>query len=126
LNTYVPVFYKYENIRMSTVAIIRQLRTLVGKDAFDDAIATVMADTSSAPGEVSVKKERKQNKVDPEKSAKRSADMGALQNFIKSVRSENPEGTPYKEIQKIAGERWKLMTPEQREVYKLTSDVAVA
>jgi len=111
---------------MSTVAIIRQLRTLVGKDAFDDAIATVMADTSSAPGEVSVKKERKQSKVDPEKSAKRKQDMGALQNFIKSERLKQPDGTPYKEIQKAAGERWKTMGADERDVYKVVeSDRAV-
>ena len=111
---------------MSTVAIIRHLRTLVGKDVFDEAVATVMADTSSAPGEITVKKERKQNKVDPEKSAKRSAEMGALQNFIKSIRAESPEGTPYKDVQKTAGERWKLMTAEEREAFKATPEVTEA
>jgi hypothetical protein len=108
---------------MSTVAIIRHLRSLVGKDAFEEAVNTVMAENSPADGEISVKapkKERKQNKVDPEKSAKRSAEMGALQNFIKKIRAESPDGTPYKEVQKTAGERWKTMSAEEREVYKST------
>jgi len=106
---------------MSTVAILKNLRSLVGDEAFNAAVAE-LSGSSGGAGEVAsvaVKKERKQNKVDPEKSAKRKQDMGALQNFIKSERLKQPDGTPYKEIQKAAGERWKTMSADERDVYKV-------
>ena len=102
---------------MSTVAILKNLRSLVGDEAFNAAVAE-LSGSSGGAGEVS-KKPRKQNNVDPEKSAKRKQDMGALQNFIKAQRMKHPDGTPYKEVQKTAGELWKTMTAEQRDVYKV-------
>lgn len=103
--------------KMSTVAILKNLRSLVGDETFNAAVAE-LSGSSGGAGEVA-KKPRKQNNVDPEKSAKRKLDMGALQNFIKSERLKQPDGTPYKEIQKAAGERWKTMDAAARDVYKV-------
>lgn len=97
-----------------TLDILRNLRTLVGETAFNEAVAVLNANPS---GEPAPKKQRKQNKVDPENSAKRREGMGAIQNFIKAVRSEQPADTPYKEIQKLAGERWKTMSADERSKY---------
>ena len=101
---------------MSTLAILKNLSSLVGDEAFNAAVAELGAGGGGA-GEVAPKKARKVAAVDPEKSAKRSAEMGALQNFIKSVRAEHPEGTAYKEVQKVAGERWKTMDAAARAAY---------
>ena len=103
---------------MSTVAILKNLRSLVGDETFNAAVAE-LSGSSGGAGEVAAKKPRKQNNVDPEKSAKRKQDMGALQNFIKSERLKQPDGTPYTEIQKAAGERWKTMDAAARDVYKV-------
>jgi hypothetical protein len=111
---------------MSTVAILKNLRSLVGDEAFNAAVAE-LSGSSGGAGEVSAKKARKQSAVDPEKSAKKKADMGALQNFIKTQRMKHPDGTPYKEVQKAAGELWKTMDAAARDVYKVveTEDRAV-
>ena len=98
----------------TTLDILRNLRTLVGETAFNEAVLVLNANPS---GEPAPKKERKQNKVDPENSAKRREGMGAIQNFIKAVRLEQPVDTPYKEIQKLAGERWKTMNADERSKY---------
>ena len=104
---------------MSTVALLKNLRTLVGDAAFNEAVAELSGSVGGA-GEVA-KKPRKVSAVDPEKSAKRRAEMGALQNFIKKVRTEQPDGTAYKEIQKLAGERWKTMDATAREAYAVAA-----
>ena len=78
---------------MSTVAILKNLRSLVGDEVFNAAVAE-LSGSSGGAGEVS-KKARKQSAVDPEKSAKKKLDMGALQNFIKTQRLKHPDGTPY-------------------------------
>jgi hypothetical protein len=102
---------------MSTVvALLKNVRTLVGDAAFNEAVAELSGSVGGA-GEVAAKKPRKASAVDPEKSAKRRAEMGALQNFIKTVRAEQPAETPYKDIQKLAGERWKTMDAKAREAY---------
>ena len=103
---------------MSTVAILKNLRSLVGDETFNAAVAE-LSGSSGGAGEVSQKKARKQSAVDPEKSAKKKADMGALQNFIKTQRMKHPDGTPYKEVQKAAGELWKTMDAAARDVYKV-------
>jgi len=103
---------------MSTVAILKNLRSLVGDETFNAAVAE-LSGSSGGAGVVSAKKPRKQSAVDPEKSAKRKEDMGALQNFIKAQRMKHPDGTPYKEVQKTAGELWKTMDAEARAVYKV-------
>jgi len=108
---------------MSTITILKNLRSLVGDEVFNAAVAELGAGGGGA-GEVVPKKVRKVAAVDPEKSAKRSAEMGALQNFIKSVRAEHPEGTPYKEVQKVAGERWKTMDAAARAVYAPVAEAA--
>ena len=99
---------------MSILDILRNIRTIVGETAFNEAVAVLNADPS---GEPAPKKQRKKNKVDPENSAKRREAMEALQKFIKQVRSEQLVGTPYKEIQALAGERWKLMNVDERSKY---------
>lgn len=101
---------------MSTVSILKNLRSLVGDETFNAAVAE-LGTAGGGAGVVAPKKARKVAAVDPEKSAKRRAEMGALQNFIKSVRAEHPEDTPYKEVQKVAGERWKTMDAAARAPY---------
>lgn len=105
---------------MSTVALLKNLRTLVGEAAFNEAVTELSGSPGGGAGEVA-KKPRKVSAVDPEKSAKRRAEMGALQNFIKKVRTEQPDGTAYKEIQKLAGERWKTMDATAREAYAVAA-----
>ena len=99
---------------MSVIDILRNLRTLVGEIVFNEAVAVLNENPSDEPAP---KKERKQNKVDPENSAKRRVAMEAMQKFIKQVRSEQLVGTPYKEIQTLAGERWKTMNADERSKY---------
>ena len=111
---------------MSTVvALLKNVRTLVGDAAFNEAVAELSGSVGGA-GEVAAKKPRKASAVDPEKSAKRRAEMGALQNFIKTVRAEQPAETPYKDIQKLAGERWKTMDAKAREAYAVAEAAAEA
>jgi hypothetical protein len=110
---------------MSTVvALLKNVRTLVGDAAFNEAVAELSGSVGGA-GEVA-KKPRKASAVDPEKSAKRRAEMGALQNFIKTVRAEQPAETPYKDVQKLAGERWKTMDAKAREAYAVAEAAADA
>jgi len=101
----------------SVLELLRNVRELVGEKVFNESVTALGATPSTTPG-APPKKERKQNKVDPEKSAKRSEEMGSLQNFIKTVRAEQPAETPYKDIQKLAGERWKTMDTLARAQYK--------
>lgn len=99
--------------------ILRGLRNLVGSDAFDACVESVQSGPD-VPSSVTngKKKERKPHVVDPEKSAKRSADMTALQSFIKKAREEAGEGAVYKEVQKSAGARWKAMSEEEKTAWK--------
>jgi hypothetical protein len=101
----------------SVVAILSNLRAVLGADAFNDALTKLDV---SIP--VVAKKERKPHAVDPEKSAKRSADMAALQSYIKSIRTEFPAETPFKEVQKAAGVRWKALSAEERLKWAPTDD----
>lgn len=101
----------------NTLAILRSLRSLVGSAVFNEAVTALQTD-SDVVAPATVKKERKAHSVDPEKSAKRSADMTALQSFIKHVRAEAGEGAVYKEVQKDAGARWKAMTEEEKTAWK--------
>jgi hypothetical protein len=101
--------------------ILRGLRNLVGSDAFDACVQSVQSGAEVPPSVGGAKKERKPHVVDPEKSAKRSADMTALQTFIKKAREEAGEGAVYKEVQKSAGARWKAMTEEEKTAWKATN-----
>lgn len=111
---------------ISALNILRNLRALVGQVTFDAAVTALNAEPVSvvdAPGVVAVAaaaaapvpvKEKKPRKVNPEATAKRSADMAALQRFIQHVRKELGDATPYKEAQKVGGERWKALKEEER------------
>ena len=96
--------------------ILRGLRSLAGSDVFDTCVQTLQGLPTTVS--TNTKKERKPHAVDPEKSAKRSADMTALQTFIKSEREKAGEGAVYKEVQKSAGARWKAMSEEEKTVWK--------
>lgn len=100
--------------------ILRGLRNLVGSEDFDACVESVKSGPD-VPSSVSTKKERKPHVVDPEKSAKRSADMTALQTFIKKAREEAGEGAVYKEVQKSAGARWKAMSEEEKTAWKASN-----
>ena len=103
----------------NTLVIMRNLRSIVGSAVFNEAVEALQADT-----EVVVKKERKAHSVDPVKSAQRSADMTALQSFIKHCRTEAGEGAVYKEVQKDAGARWKAMSEEDKVAWKASHPVS--
>ena len=110
--------YVLENI----LAMVRALRNLVGSEDFDNCVEQVQGDGDVTRSVTNgKKKERKPHVVDPEKSAKRSADMTALQTFIKKAREEAGEGAVYKEVQKSAGARWKAMTEEEKTAWKATN-----
>lgn len=98
----------------SIVSVLRSFQALVGSDEFSTAVNVVLSGSEAVPSTMKAKKERKATVVDPVKSAKRSADMAALQAFIKHVRSEAAEGTPYKDVQQTAGLRWKDMSDEDK------------
>ena len=98
----------------SIVSVLRSFQALVGSDEFSTAVNLVLSGSEAVPSTMKAKKERKATVVDPVKSAKRSADMAALQAFIKHVRSEAAEGTPYKDVQQTAGLRWKDMSDEDK------------
>ena len=100
----------------SIVNILVNLRSVVGEMAFNAAIEAIQSgkvDLAPAPGEKS-KKERKQRPLDPEKAAERAGKMRALQAWISSVRDEMPKDTPFRDVQKEAGTRWKALTEEAR------------
>ena len=109
----------------SALNVLRNLRALVGQVVFDGAVAALNAEpvgaaevpivaTAAAATVVAPSKEKKPRKVNPEATAKRSADMAALQRFIQHTRKELGEATPYKEAQKVGGERWKALKEEER------------
>jgi hypothetical protein len=99
----------------SIVEILKNLKAVVGEVAFDAAVAAVQgkhvtfAEPAAAP-----KKERKQRVISEETAAKVRENMTNMQAFTKFVRTELGEETPFKEAQKIAGERWKGMSAEER------------
>ena len=108
---------------ISALNVLRNLRALVGQVVFDGAVAALNAEpvgTADAPivaaaaATTAPAKEKKPRKVNPEATAKRSADMAALQRFIQHTRKELGEATPYKEAQKVGGERWKALKEEER------------
>ena len=110
--------YVLENV----LAMVRGLRNLVGSEDFDACVEQVQTDGDVTRSTLKgAKKERKPHVVDPEKSAKRSADMTALQTFIKKAREEAGEGAVYKEVQKSAGARWKAMSEEEKTAWKATN-----
>jgi len=100
---------------MSALNILINLRNLVGEVAFNEALKEMGSNTVVTSGT----KEKKPRKTDPEKTAKRKADMAALQAYIAMVRGEMAEGTPYKEVQAAAGVRWKALSDEEKAAWKL-------
>ena len=107
--------YVIENV----LGMVRSLRNLVGSEDFDACVEQVQGDGDVTRSVTNgKKKERKPHVVDPEKSAKRSADMTALQTFIKMAREKAGEGAVYKEVQKSAGAQWKAMSEEEKTAWK--------
>jgi len=102
---------------MSALNILINLRNLVGEVAFNEALKE-MGSNTVVTNQAS-NKEKKPRKTDPEKTAKRKADMAALQAYIAMVRGEMAEGTPYKEVQAAAGVRWKALSDEEKAAWKL-------
>ncbi len=74
----------------STVAILRNLRNLVGNVEFEKALASLNSEPAGADAPLvgKVKKERKPRKENPEMTLKRKRAMAALQAFSKTVRDE--------------------------------------
>lgn len=105
---------------MSTIEILRNLKSLVGEVEFNKAVTALSATALSASGPnvvVDAAPTKKPRKSDPVKSAKRSSDMAALQNYIGTIRKEMPEDTPYKQVQVEAGKRWKTLTVAEKEKF---------
>ena len=100
---------------MSALNILINLRNLVGEVAFNQALKEMGSNTVVTAAET---KEKKPRKTDPVKTAKRKADMAALQAYIAMVRGEMPDETPYKEVQAAAGVRWKALTDEEKAAWK--------
>jgi hypothetical protein len=107
----------------TTLNILRNVRALVGEVAFTAAVEALksepigVADIAVKAGKKE-KKEKKPRNTDPVKTEKRKADMTALQAFIAKVRSEMPDGTPYKEVQAAAGTQWKALSEDEKNAWK--------
>ena len=101
----------------NTLEILRNVRELVGSEAFEAAVASL---ASGAP--VAAKKgkgkEKKPRNTDPAKTAERSANMAAMQEHKRRFQATMPEGTTHQEAQKAAGAVWKAMSPEEKTAWK--------
>jgi len=103
---------------MATIEILRNLKSLVGEVEFNKAVAVIASASAPAPNVVvDAVPAKKPRKSDPVKSAKRSSDMAALQNYIGTIRKEMPDDTPYKQVQVEAGKRWKALTVDEKEKF---------
>ena len=101
----------------NTLEILRNVRELVGSEAFEAAVAS-LASGAPVAAKKGVAKEKKARNTDPAKTAERKAGMGAMAEYTKQFRATMPEGTPYKEVQAAAGAAWKAMSDADKAAWK--------
>lgn len=109
-----------DSVQESTIAALKSIRSLVGDIAFETALNSLrppapVAPALAAPAPVAPKRTRT---ITDEQRAAAKANMAAMQAFIKERRSALPEGTPFKEAMRQAGEAWKALSKEQKEAWK--------
>lgn len=118
-----------------TVEALKALKGLVGEIVFEAAVKEVLSPIAEkhvhfaptavmntgetvpvvAPVIAVVPEKKRTRKITEEQRTVVARNMAALQAFTKSVKGEFAEGTPYKDIKKAAGERWRALSKEERD-----------